>query len=361
MTLILGDGFDHYPSALVLSKWDSLTAYNGGGSGAVISTAYGRLGSQGVALYGSLNGGLIKNIYTANSGYGFLGVAMYVPSYGAYAHEIFSVYDNTDLFAHTQCTIMLNIDGSITACYRDGGGGYGTVLASSAPGRVAAATWNYIEAKIKVHNTSGEVEVRVNGVVVLSATGINTRHQTANNYFTRVGIGGTNGFSATWEYSYFDDFYYCDDAGTVNNTYLGDVRLGAIYPNGVGSSTVWTPVGIAANWGAVSEHSPDDDTTYVWANTVGNDDLYTMDDVAATVSGIKGLLINCRIRKDDATARTYAALVKPSGSAASEVATRTVPGGYSNQQDVSELNPATSAAWTAAQVNAMEAGIRVKS
>lgn len=370
MALILGDGFDHYPTAKILSKWDGCFAVGlavTGGGGVDISTSWGRLGSQGAKIAGG-NPGLYKNLRTANSGYGYLGTALYVPNYvvGGYQRNIFSFWDaassSVDLIS-----VWLENDGSLTLRTGNFFIGRSAPYATTQPGQLAAATWYYVECKAKIHDGSGEIAIRINGSVVnwigggASYTG-NTRRTGANNYFTSIGLGGGLGDTAAgWGGAYYDDFYYCDDTGAQNTSYLGDVHLGVIYPNGVGSANVWTPQGFAANWQCVSEHSPDDATSYVWSGTIGNDDLYTMDDTAATVNGIKGLLMNYRVMKDDATVRSYSSLVKPSGGAIAEVATRTTPyGAFVNQQDVCELNPTTGLAWTKAQVDAMEAGIRDK-
>jgi hypothetical protein len=140
------------------------------------------------------------------------------------------------------------------------------------------------------------------------------------------------------------------------------VQLQAIYPDAPGSQTDWSIGGTApaaTNWQSVDETSPDDDVTYVNSDTVGDQDLYEMQDISATASSVVGLLCNARMKKDDATVREYALLVESGGTVA-QLATRTTPyGAYTNQQDVSELNPDTGSLWTVAEVNAMTAGIEV--
>lgn len=368
MALIFGDGFDHYPTALVTGKWDSLTD----ATLFAISTSYGRLGSQGFRVNdpgGTSKGhmyALGKNLLASNSAFGFLGAAVYVPSYilTGSRRNIFSLYDppGGGGSGNSQMHLCLEQDGSLTVRYATGAGTHSAALATSSPGNVPAGTWTYIEMKAKCHSGSGEVYVKVNGTTVLSATSLDTANMSANNYFTSIGIGGSGGTSISGEVTYFDDFYYCDDTGGVNDTYLGDIQIQAIYPEGAGSQTDFAIGGSAAaatNWESVDETSPDDDTTYVTSDTVGDQDLYEMQDVSSTATTIFGLLCNGRIKKDDATVREYALLVE-SGGTIGQVATRTAPyGSYVNQQDVSELNPDTSAQWTVSEVNAMTAGIEI--
>ncbi len=369
MSLKLGDGFDHYPTAMILNKWD-------GARGHTIDALYGRLGSKGCRTFNEAftilgQGCLSKNLTSANSEHGFFGAAIHLPAMPASGNiNLFAVYDPITGSAMHICS-MVGADGSIGIGYCTiNNFSFGvTTLARSVPGLIVAATWYYVEMKVKVNNTSGFVEVLVNGISAITlsgdtagwgngfGSGISTP---TSQLFSNVKLGGD--LDATVSSGiYFDDFYYCDDTGAQNNTYLGDVKLQAIYPDGVGSSTQFINFGGPANWDSVNETSPDDDTTYVYENTVNDSDLYTMQDLSATVTSVKGLLCNARIKKDDATVRTYALLVK-SGATTGEVATRAAPfGAYTNQQDVSELNPATLSAWTVAEVNAMEAGIKIKS
>lgn len=350
MALLFGDGFDHYDVSQIWGKWDA--AFGGGlGASMDIHTNYGRLGSKGLH---ALRMGPGKNLYASNAGWGFMGAAFYIPVWLPAPRAFMAVCDPAVDGGIASFGVCIQTDGSFQFYSTDVVGGFFPRYAPSAPGLVPAGTWMHMEFGVKSHNTNGAAIARLNGVEVLNVSGVNTRWSGTNNYHRRVMING--GFDGC----FFDDFYYCDDQGPRNNNFLGDVRLGAIYPNGVGSSSLWTPVGAASGWEATKEHVPDDDVSYVWSTTPGDDDLYEMDDTIATTTGIKGLLINTRIRKDDATARTYATLVKPSGAAVSEVAIRSVPGGYVNQQDVSEINPVTGTFWTKAQVDAMQAGIRVK-
>ena len=75
MALICGDGFDHYPTAMLLNKWDVAGGTN------TIHADYGRLGSQGIRVVAGVSilgvGGPGKNLPAANAGVGFVGQAVY--------------------------------------------------------------------------------------------------------------------------------------------------------------------------------------------------------------------------------------------------------------------------------------------
>lgn len=365
MALLVGDGFDHYTSPFLMDKWD-FESLSGGGLSDGPNLSQGRLGSQGIALFMGPNRGevpgIAKNLGVNLTTFGIVGAAFRMPNMGTSGSSAIFHFTDPVVNASAMVAIYVGSNGSIRA-----ESPIGTTVATTAPGLVTANAFRYMEAKVKVHSTLGRVIVRLDSSVVLDtgAGGINTRPYGTTNQYSRIGIGGSCVYPYSGLYmTSFDDFYFCDDTGAVNNDFLGDVQLQAIYPNGVGSSTQWAIGGTtpaASNWQSVNEKPPDNDVTYVKSPTVGQLDMYTMDDITATAVGIKGLLMNVRVKKDDATSRTYSTMAKDvnAAGATTAVAVRSAPGTYVNQQDVSEVSPTTGVAWTVAGVNAMEAGIKV--
>ena len=69
------------------------------------------------------------------------------------------------------------------------------------------------------------------------------------------------------------------------------------------------------------------------------------------------MVVQTRSRKDDAAARQVAAVIR-SGGSNSVAPTVTLASTYASRADVWELDPATTAAWTATGINAIEAGIK---
>ncbi len=371
MALIFGDGFDYYSTAQLLQKWDQQ-------QGCTLSSLYGRFGGQGMRSNGGFDilgqGGLSKNLPAVNASYGFFGQAVFVPAMPTGGnYNIVALYDPAGGTA-MHIAAMLGADGSVAVGFKSINNFTSslTTLARSAPGLISAGTWYYIEVKVKIHVTSGYMEILVNGTSAITYSGNTVRGSgfgagitySAANYFTHVKLGGTLD-TVGGEPMYFDDFYYCDDTGTVNNTYLGDIQLQAIFPNGAGSSTDWVIAGTTpatTNWQSVNEPTANDDVTFVKTVTVGAQDLYEMDNLNANATDVKGLLVNARIKKDAGTVRTYSTMVKDvaASGAPAAVAVRTVPSSvYVNQQDVSQVSPTTGVAWTVAGVNAIEVGIKL--
>ncbi len=91
---------------------------------------------------------------------------------------------------------------------------------------LSANTWHYIELAVKVNPTTGTVDVKVDDVSVLSLSGVNT--QGLSNYgeiggFQFLSPAGTNSdYEENW---LLDDIYILDSTGSVNNTFLGPIRV----------------------------------------------------------------------------------------------------------------------------------------
>jgi hypothetical protein len=84
----------------------------------------------------------------------------------------------------------------------------GTLLAQSADGIVAINTWYYIEASVKLSDTVGTVNIKVNGTSVASAGPVDTKNagtKTVFDQFQIHGMGSTGVFLV-------DDVYIRNDA-----------------------------------------------------------------------------------------------------------------------------------------------------
>ena len=101
--------------------------------------------------------------------------------------------------------------------------------------------WTHFQIKVLIDVSVGEIYIRKNGNTVddFSATNINTRDGTSNNFLTGVGIGPSTFASI---YTYIDDFLMFDNTGPTLNTWTGDLRCYVVYPNGNGAQTQFTPV-----------------------------------------------------------------------------------------------------------------------
>lgn len=140
--------------------------------------------------------------------------------------------------ATAQCSIVFRSDGTILLT---SGASNGATLTTYASAITATATWYSFEFEVVVNNTTGSFKVRKNGNVTedFTATGLNTRGGTVNNYANRLGMG-----SAVSQLHDVDDFVW--KSGAAAGTWIGEVRCRTRYMNGDSGSPMWTRSGTGA-------------------------------------------------------------------------------------------------------------------
>jgi hypothetical protein len=231
-----------------------------------------------------------------------------------------------------------------------------TLVATTAAKVLHYGEWDYVEVKFKLHATAGIIEVRVNTVVVLSYVG-----RTANQFTPLLGLPvGWDGLqyagtSATPNIS-FDDRYILDDTGTTNLTYLGNVRVNCQLPTAAGDLTEMGVFGAASNWDAVNEPELTE-TEYVFTPTMGQRDLYTLNP-NVTAQNVLGVQITGAHRQDDSTQLKSELLLKTGGTLYTGP-DNFLAQNYRYYHNMYDLNPNTGVGWTAANLNALQAGQKV--
>jgi hypothetical protein len=222
----------------------------------------------------------------------------------------------------------------------------GTGTTSLAPG-----FFYFVEFKAVINATTGSITVRVNTTTDISLTGVNTQdtaNATANSIMFR---------SLGTQIIDIDDLHIMDGAGSVNNAFLGDKVVEAIYPSGAGNTTQWTPNVTIPNHMAVRDLNADN--TVVSASAATTKDTYAFNDLALITSGVAGVMVCVHSRRTDSTAKTMCNVVR-SGGSDTDQSTYSVPStGFQAGCDVVELNPNGSVAWTTSTVNAAEFGMKV--
>jgi len=230
----------------------------------------------------------------------------------------------------------------------------GSELGRSTTAGLSTETWYYIEIKIFLDNSAGTVDVKVDENSVLSLTSKDTL-QGALADVAAVRFYGTT--DATYNFTY-DDIYICDDAGSVNNNFLGVCMVSGIFPNSAGDETDFTP-SAGSNYECVDEVVSDDDTSYVESSTSTDRDLYNYESMPGSLGDILGVQINTTVRETDVNIFT---LKQPCKSSTTVSAGSAEPVGsttYTHRERILEQDPHTSAAWIEAGVNAAQFGVEV--
>jgi hypothetical protein len=230
----------------------------------------------------------------------------------------------------------------------------GTVLASLGAGTLTSDTWCYVEARVTVADSGGTVKVRLNGAGsnAIDFTGDTKNGGTATN-IDAVSLG--SGAST----AYVDDWYVADTAGSVNNDFLGDVRVYTLAPNGNGNSSQMTGSdGNSTDNYALVDEQPYSASDYVGSATTGHKDTYAMTDLPGTVTTVLGVQEVAVVAKSDAGAATIKQVVR-SGGADYATSAVTLGTSYATLVNLRESDPATATAWTPSGVNSAEAGVEV--
>ncbi len=227
MAILFMDSFDHYGfggdanARMVDNVYASVT------SNCFPSTGQARTG-QGSLLTLATFGQGTRRVFPTSASEVFVGFAFYA----------LALPEETDRFTPCQLrdgsnNVLLSVvplpDGSIAV--RNGGLTSANVAVTSGP-VIGAGAWNHIEVRAVV--STGTVEVRVNGVEVLSTTGFTFGANFAQWACSSRGAGG--GIN---EY-YTDDLIVNDTTGSYNNTWKGDLRIATLFPDEDGTPDGWS-------------------------------------------------------------------------------------------------------------------------
>jgi hypothetical protein len=299
--------------------------------------------------------------------------------------------------------------------------GASTVLNTSGSTTLGASGWHFVEFYALIHSTAGAYNVKVDGVSVLSATGVNTQ-STANAYQNGFTLGdGGAGRTDPGLGCRVSDLYVLDSSGAAPlNTFLGDVRVIYTQPAANGGTNQWANP--AAAWVAltayavgqfvidgngnlqrcttagtsgasapspwhttgtttdatvtwtfwslgttnvnfVKEQINDDAVSYVTDSTLNDEELYTVTALTSVPVGITSALavgISVRGQRDQTTVRDIRTVLSSGGTAADNGSDLALPNGsYASFKTVFATDPNTGAAPTITAINAMKVGFKV--
>jgi hypothetical protein len=344
MAWSFGDSFDLYaaPADMITGYWDSA------GTPASAQFKTGRFSvGQSITTGTGLN--LVKSSNVNDAVHHFVvsfqqTVAISGSTLGLY----FELFDG----ATAQCSVVFRTDGAILLT---SGGPAGTVLATYTGAFPVQNTWYAFEFEVVINNTTGSFTVRKNGnnVADFTATGLNTRGGTANNYANKVQFSSQ---ALVGNSQNIDDFFW--QSGAATGTWLGDIRCYARMP----ASDVqkqFTPLSGTTNFSQVSEAHQDGLTSYVFDSNPGDADFYGVASIASTPAVVIATVTRAYMQKSDAGTRTAAVQLK---SGATTVASPTLvltTSGWLWAWRMDLTDPNTGAAWTPAAVNNAQIGPKV--
>lgn len=230
----------------------------------------------------------------------------------------------------------------------------GSILINTINIQVSVKTWQYIEVKVKINNTTGSYEIRKDGVVLVNISGIDTQ-ETANAYINNIRIHAKAG-----AYCYIDDVYILDDTGSQNNNFLGDIKIISVKPNGDGNTfnfNIYPDAGEYHYQDVDDGTQSDDDTTYVESTTVGHIDLFNYENIS-NIGDIFGIEIYSDTKESDATNYNLKTRLRYSGSENTDGG-QALTASYAIYKRILDQNPIIAAAWTDMIFNTTEFGVEV--
>lgn len=220
--------------------------------------------------------------------------------------------------------------------------------------------WQFLEWKIVLSDTVGEIVCRFNDTDIINATGLDTRNAGAGAGFDLIrfhtGFGNT---SAAWPI--LDDFYFATGDGVGLSGFVGDCIVDNLFPNGNGtySQLLGSDGNSTDNYLLIDEPLTTNDADYVGSATDGQKDLYTYSNLPAAATDVKGIVVRTRAYKNDTGAKSWRRLLR-SGGVDYTGADKTLAPSAVWFDEVIEQNPNTSALWTPAEINALEIGAEVR-
>jgi hypothetical protein len=244
-------------------------------------------------------------------------------------------------------TVTWGTDGKIRV-YR--GTTAGTLLGTSAAAVMPlSATWYFVEAKVRLSDTVGTVEIRIDETPVLTLTGLDTKNGGTASVFSRVE------FSTVGEV--MDDIYLCNEQGSANADYLGPLRIEALRPDGNGA----TSNGVGSDGNSTDNYllvNLDTTGDYVDLAATGDKDTYTHSDSAQpTANAVAGVFVWAYSDKTDAGSRSLVPVARLSGTEVDGTALALDNGTFKSRGVIFETKPG-GGAWTVANINSAEFGVK---
>lgn len=250
--------------------------------------------------------------------------------------------------------ITHDASGYIKAYRQDNAGR--VLLGTSANPVLVANQWAHWEIKVFINAATGTVEVRKEGVAVLTVGPLRTSTDIAGAaasiqnvvQFNRGGYAQpmANGLS-------YKDFCIWDGSGARNNNFLGSRVVKRLKPN----------ADVAFNWAAstgvtgynrINALAPLDDASYIYAiDPAPAASLFALEDLPINVTSVAFVVAEHRSRKTDGGDGNIQVGLK--SAATTGLGTdKPISTAYTYYQDVFDSDPNGGGAWSVAAVNALQ-------
>jgi hypothetical protein len=288
MALLWADGWDIKVADGAAGLWDNATV----DVAAVLATAesspwsradHGVLSASGTGgRHGYLD-------YDLGSGETALYVGFKVKVNASTSYSDYVIGQETPIFAwdgsggNRQLTLVYCYPSMTLAVYR-GHEDTGTLLNRATTGPLRAGEWHYVEFRCFINNSTGIIQVRVDGVLTINQSGIDTDDGDGDIQACQLGLlMGAGGGEYPASIS-FDDFVILDTSGAYANSWPAGACIQRHDPDGEGFYTGdftyqggaedYTNINTLKDFGELVDTS-----TTVMGNVTTNKQSVTLDDI----------------------------------------------------------------------------------
>ena len=217
--------------------------------------------------------------------------------------------------------------------------------------------WVHIEVQFVNGNASdtpnnGEVVIRVDGVEYVNETGIDTY-----NFGTGIDRIRLNNLGVSGDTGYeIRDLIVNDDTGSIANTWIGiQKHVFGLLPNANGTNRDWT-LSTGTDDFAVIDEVNRDSTDYIESSTSTETTTCGLE-ATGSETGVLAVTVQTNHLLDSAGSEDIQHVVRHSASEANSASITVDSTAEDARMSIFETNPSTGVAWTAAEIDAMEAGV----
>jgi len=264
----------------------------------------------------------------------------------AYKHQngsgkLLGLFEGSTMYP--QCELNVNADDEIEIKSN-------SIVLGTSSTQMQTGQWYYLEWKVAIGD-SADSELRINGATDIDLTGVDTKKYSGGD------VSLIAFYALTSSGDCLDDIYVCDATGSSHNDFLGEVEIEAVFPSSDYGTCDWTCSTGTDHYALVDDNPPDDDSTYISTDTVDHEDLFDYQDISGD-AGILGVQINTLARIESA-ARNLTPMVRSGGAEYAQTAQSVTDASYDEFVTILETDPHTSSAWTVANLNAAQFGVKM--
>lgn len=208
---------------------------------------------------------------------------------------------------------------------------------------IAPASFNHYEF---IHDgTTGEGQLYLNGILLLSYTGVDTGENLVFVNFSSRSASGTS------PNVYLKDLVIWDDNGTENNSVMGTVLVRGLKPNADVTLGGWVPSTGTTGFNLLNKTAPNDATYLSADDTPPALMSFELENLPPDITSVRGLVPVVRMRKVDGGDANVQSGLSPNGTDWDDGADRPITSSFTYYFDISELDPATGTPWSPAAVD----------